>query len=162
MGIVVTLGHQLAQRRRVRRQGDLVANNAGRVRVEAGHHGAARGRADWLRAITILENETSSRQRIHMTRVDPFIAIGRHGIVSLLVGEDEKNIRSGDGHVRAGFPYRLIKKCLNTGAWTIHGIVPDLTPPCPQLRAFYWERPRIRFVKPGDHGQDTYPGYWKT
>jgi hypothetical protein len=44
-----------------------------------------------------------------MTRVDPFIAIGRHGIVSLLVGEDEKNIRSGDGHVRSRFQYRLIK-----------------------------------------------------
>jgi len=38
----------------------------------------------------------------------PIVPISSHRIASLLVGEDEKNIRLGDGHVRSRFPYRLI------------------------------------------------------
>jgi len=59
-----------------------------RQRVDRHDEGCARWRADGLRAIGVFEDKAFVGEGVHVRRLDPVVAIARHGVGALLVGDE--------------------------------------------------------------------------
>ena len=60
--------------------------------IQSGYEGGARWRADGLRAIGVFEDKALVGEGIHVRRLDPVVAVTRHGVGALLVGDEEQNV----------------------------------------------------------------------
>ena len=63
------------------------------MRKQSGHDaGAGRG-ANRLRYIRVFEDEALVRQRVKVWHLDPIVAVAGHRVATLLVAEDENDVR---------------------------------------------------------------------
>ena len=71
------------------------------VRVQTSHDACAARSANRLRYVSILEHKPVIGDRVEVRRLDPIVPVAGHGVLTLLVGQDEEDVRTACsvGHV---------------------------------------------------------------
>ena len=67
---------------------DVVFGHSGGMWIQSRYQGGARWRAYGLRAIGVFKDQTLVGEGIHVRRLDPVVAIARHGVGALLIGDE--------------------------------------------------------------------------
>ena len=91
---VVIIANQPCDGTRICRQRYVVAMQPNGVRVQPRHDAGAARCADGLRYVCVLEDVTVIGNRVEVRSLNPVVSITCHGVLPLLVGQDEEDVRT--------------------------------------------------------------------
>ena len=98
---VVVITNQLGNSGRVCRQRYVVAMQPHGVRIQASHDACTARSANRLRYVSVLKHEPVIGDPVEVRRLDPIVPVARQRVLTLLIGQDEEDVRPACsvGHV---------------------------------------------------------------